>query len=155
MSCLCAMLCFWLSLPGAALVLSTTLTSQNLQAADWEKKDEELEVCKNCIALVVKSKFYSESSLEMNPCQQSYNSKTSPLHYSLHHYCVTDVKRSQNHSVSCYTGEISVRWCMGTVRSWPEPVIEHLVKGCASPESTGVSNSPAQLEGVNPGTPSL
>ena len=44
---------------------------------------------------------------------------------------------------------------MGTVRSWPEPVIEHLVKGCASPESTGVSNSPAQLEGVNPGTPSL
>lgn len=50
------MLCFWLSLPGAALVLSTTLTSQNLQAADWEKKDEELEVCKNCVSFGCKIK---------------------------------------------------------------------------------------------------
>lgn len=30
--------------------------------------------------------------------------------------------------------------CMETVRSQLEPVIEHLVKGTASPESTGVSN---------------
>jgi len=33
--------------------------------------------------------------------------------------------------------------------SWPEPV-----KGCASPGSTGVSNSPVQPEGVGPGSPS-
>ena len=45
--CFVMVLGFWLSLPGAALVLSRTVTSQNLQAADWEKEDEELGVCEN------------------------------------------------------------------------------------------------------------
>ena len=41
---------------------------------------------------------------------------------------------------------------MGISKSQPEPMIEHLVKG-HGPGSTGESNSPVQLEGVEPGPP--
>ena len=46
----------------------------------------------------------------------------------------------------------------GTVRSWPELMIEHLLKGMAGPGSTGASNSlvlPTWLEGVDPGSSPL
>lgn len=29
--------------------------------------------------------------------------------------------------------KLIISWCMGTVRSWPEPVIKHLGKGCSQP----------------------
>lgn len=33
--------------------------------------------------------------------------------------------------------------CMGIAESWPEPMMEHLVKGHSGPEGTGGSNSAA------------
>ena len=41
---------------------------------------------------------------------------------------------------------------MGIAKSQAEPMTEHLVKG-HGPGSTGESNSPVQLEGVEPGSP--
>jgi len=41
--------------------------------------------------------------------------------------------------------------CMGIVRSWPEPVIEHLVKGCSQPWEHRC-NSPVGLERVDAGS---
>jgi len=40
---------------------------------------------------------------------------------------------------------------MGTVESWPEPLIDHLGKGPGQPGSTGEGNSPVQPKGVEPG----
>jgi len=42
--------------------------------------------------------------------------------------------------------------CMGTVESWPEPLIDHLRQELVSPGSTGVGNSPVWLEGVEAGS---
>ena len=45
--------------------------------------------------------------------------------------------------------------CMGTVDSWPQPLIEHLGKEPVSPGSTGEGNSGVWPEGVEPACSSL
>jgi len=44
---------------------------------------------------------------------------------------------------------------MGTVESWPEPLLEHPGKGLVSPGSTGGDSSAVGQEGVEPGCTSL
>ena len=45
--------------------------------------------------------------------------------------------------------------CMGTVESWPEPLIDHLGKEPGQPWEHSEGNSPVWLEGVEPGCTSL